>query len=99
FCRDEIVQLGKDLVKQGLSAHSCELLQVAVEEYFKSPVALQIEYDDFSLANIIYAGLARANGNSLRTAAGLMARAMNIADSVLVNDDKSLFLGAITRSG
>lgn len=99
FCRDQIVQLGKDLVTQGSPAAPCEMLQVAVEEYFKSPIALQVEYNDFSLANIIYAGLARANGNSLRTAASLMARAMNIADCVLVNDDESLFLGAVTRSG
>ena len=99
FCRDQVAQLGTDLGAKGVSENPREILQVAVEEYFKSPLALQIEYNDFSFANIIYAGLARANGNSLRAAAGLMARAMNIADSVLVNDDESLFLGAITRSG
>ena len=99
YCRDQIIHLGESLVAQGVLANRCEILQAAVDEYFKSPVAHQIEYNDFSLANIVYAGLARANGNSLRTAASLMARAMNIADSVLINDDESLFLGAITRCG
>lgn len=99
FCQEQIIQLVSDLKMQASPADPCELLQIATREYFNSPVALQIEYVDFSFANIIYAGLARANGNSLRAAASLMAAAMDIEDGVLLNDDKSLFLGAITRSG
>lgn len=99
FCQDQISQLATKLKDQEPTANPSEILQVAVREYFKSPVALHVDYTDFSLANIVYAGLARANGNSLRVAARLMAGAMNIADRVLLNDDRSLFLGAITRSG
>lgn len=83
----------------GVGEFRKEMLYEAVKEYFKSPVARKIDYNDFSLANIIYAGLARMHGNSLREAARVMARLMGIEDNVLLNDDTSLFLGAITRSG
>jgi len=76
-----------------------DLLIGAIEEYFKQAKANESEYHDFSLANIIYAGLASANGNSLRAAGRIMADAMNIPDNVLLNDDRSLFLGAVTASG
>jgi 2-phospho-L-lactate transferase/gluconeogenesis factor (CofD/UPF0052 family)/hydroxymethylpyrimidine pyrophosphatase-like HAD family hydrolase len=74
-------------------------LRDAVTEYFRTPDAVKIDYNDFSLANIIYAGLAKQNGYSLRKAATIMARLMGIKDNVILNDDRSLFLGAITRSG
>jgi 2-phospho-L-lactate transferase/gluconeogenesis factor (CofD/UPF0052 family) len=75
------------------------LVEEAVNQYFKSPIASCIDYNDFSLANIVYAGFAKAHGNSLRAAARVMAGLMNIKDNVILNDDKSLFLGAITKSG
>lgn len=79
--------------------HPQRLLREAVEVFFSSPFSTKIDYNDFSLANIIYAGFAKANGNSLRTAAKIMAGLVGIADNVLVNDDTSLFLGAVTKSG
>ena len=75
------------------------LLREAVDSYFESPNAVKIDYNDFSLANIIYAGFAKANKNSLRAAARIMAALMGIKDNVLLNDDTSLFLGAVTKSG
>lgn len=75
------------------------LIKEAIEAYFKSPNALRIDYNDFSLANIVYAGFASANNNSLRKAASIMAKILNIPDSVIVNDDKSMFLGALSKSG
>ena len=75
------------------------LVREAIDEYFRSSIARKIDYNDFSLANIVYAGLARINGNSLRAAATIMASLMGIKDNVLLNDDTSLFLGAITKSG
>lgn len=71
----------------------------AINTYFKLPFATKIDYNDFSLANIIYAGLAVQHKNSLRAAATIMADVMGIADNVILNDDTSLFLGAITKSG
>jgi 2-phospho-L-lactate transferase/gluconeogenesis factor (CofD/UPF0052 family)/hydroxymethylpyrimidine pyrophosphatase-like HAD family hydrolase len=76
-----------------------DIFRKAVETYFSFPMATKIDYDDFSLSNIIYAGLAAQNGNSLRAAARIMARIMGIKDNVIINDDTSLFLGAVTRSG
>lgn len=76
-----------------------KLIREAVDVYFSIPVAAKIDYNDFSLANIVYAGFAAANGNSLRKAATIMAGLMGIKDNVILNDDTSLFLGAITKSG
>lgn len=99
ICKKKIGQLMKELAKEGPLVDSSNVLFGAIERYAALPLATKIEYDNFSLANIVYAGLAHANGNSLRTAARLMAEAMNIPDNVLLNDDTSMFLGAITQSG
>lgn len=76
-----------------------KILEGAINAYFDVPIAGKIDYSDFALANIVYAGLAAQNGNSLRAAARIMAGVLNIEDNVLLNDDTSLFLGAITKSG
>lgn len=99
FCKD---QVDRFLTLNGDEAGNVELRDLlvgAIEEFFSKPRASEIEYHDFSLANVIYAGLASANGNSLRAAGRIMAGAMNIPDNVLLNDDRSLYLGAITASG
>jgi 2-phospho-L-lactate transferase/gluconeogenesis factor (CofD/UPF0052 family) len=78
---------------------SSRVLQNAVKTFFANPLADKIDYTDFALANIIYAGLAAQNNNSLRAAAKIMANVLTIEDHVILNDDKSLFLGGITRNG
>lgn len=105
FCLSKVDKLEKDLQTYAQlnpvlnkKVTRCQLVREAIEEYFKSPIATKIDYNDFSLANIIYAGFAKANGYSLRKAASIMASLMGIADNVLINDDESLFLGAITKS-
>jgi 2-phospho-L-lactate transferase/gluconeogenesis factor (CofD/UPF0052 family) len=103
FCRNAVTELATALAQadeRGRYPASAELtLGSAIDEFFNTSIATKIDYNDFSLANIIYAGLARANGNSLRAAARIMAGLMNIKDNVLLNDDTSLFLGARTLSG
>ena len=101
FCLDEIDTLFKNLpiVDVGHRLTNKQLLIEAVESYFNTPFASKIDYNDFSLANIVYAGFAKASGNSLRAAAKTMALLMGIKDNVILNDDTSLFLGAITASG
>ncbi len=98
YCKDQLGKLGGELAHAGLPINLQDISD-GIEEFFRCPIASRIDYNDFSLANIIYAGVARANGNSLRAAATIMARAMGIKDNVLLNDDTSLFLGAITKSG
>lgn len=71
----------------------------SIATYFSFPKAKEITYNDFSLANIIYAGIAAENGYSLRAAARIMAGAMKIPDNVLLNDDAAMYLGALTSSG
>lgn len=76
-----------------------ELLKEAVNVFFSTANSRKIDYDDFSLANIIYAGFAASNGYSLRKAATIMSTLMGIKDNVILNDDTSLMLGAISKSG
>lgn len=105
YCKDQISKFEKNFLNHhGYYINpdhkdSIDLLNEAVDVYFESPVANKIDYNDFSLANIIYAGFAKANKNSLREAAHIMSLLMGIKDNVLLNDDASLFLGAITKSG
>lgn len=75
------------------------LVKEAIDVYFASPISTQVDYNDFSLANIIYAGFARAHGNSLRAAAKIMSQILEIPDNVIINDDRSMFLGAVSKSG
>lgn len=97
FCLQKLTQLQKDC--STFTDRRLDPIFAAVKKYFSIPTASQIDYNDFSLANIVYAGLAAMHGNSLRKAATIMADVMGIPDNVLVNDDRSLFLGAITKSG
>lgn len=97
FCHSQLKQLLQ--TAPGHVERRLDVLFTAVDKYFSAPASTQIDYNDFSLANIIYAGLAAMNGNSIRAAATIMADVLGIQDNVLVNDDTSLFLGAITKSG
>jgi len=94
-CIGEVNKLAGKLDSQG----PCEVLTHAIETYFSFPAAGTVKYDDFSLANIIYAGLCASHDFSLRNAAKVMAAAMGIPDNVLLNDDAPLYLGAITKAG
>lgn len=77
-----------------------QILQDGIDTFFDQPSALQIDYDDFSVSNIIYAGLARRNHNSLDAAGKLFEKVLNIPeDSVISNTDKSMYLVATTESG
>lgn len=96
YCLDALDELDASGHVEMISSRK---IKNAIDEYFRYSAASQIDYSDFSLANIIYAGLAAQNGNSMRAAAKVMAGILDIPDNVLVNDDTSLFLGAITKSG
>lgn len=73
----------------------------AAESFFSSPNADLIAYDDFSIANIFYAGVAHRHGDSLAAAGKEIAKnVLNIPeDRVLLVSDDSLFLQAVTQSG
>lgn len=99
FCEATVSQLYYELHSKGLPTDGIEVLLHSIDEYFSVPMATQVDYRQFSFANIVYAGLAHTHNNSLRSASSLLARSMGIPDIVLLNDDRSLFLGAITRAG
>ena len=97
FCLTKIAELPTG---GAVTEFNHTLLKEAVEVYFRQKLSMSIDYNDFALANIIYAGFAIANGNSLRQAASIMARIMGLpTDCVILNDDRSMFLGAVTKSG
>ena len=94
YCLSEINKLTK------LSSSDIETMKDAVNHYFDQPKSKQIAYNDFSLSNIVYAGLAGLNNNSMIEAGKIMAGILGLPpDSVILNDDKSLFLRAETKSG
>ena len=104
YCVDRVLALKNELMKVDGDnwvsfTNNVNILFDAVSTYFDNSLATQIDYDDFALSNIIYAGLAAENGNSLRAAAKIMAGILGIKDNVILNDDASLFLGATTSSG
>lgn len=100
YCYTQIDKLEQTLrEKKHPSTNQVSTIKDAVDYFFQAPLAMSIDYSDFSLANIIYAGLARGYGNSLRDAATQMAHMLGIKDNVILNSDESLFLGAITKSG
>ena len=98
-CETQATLLAKCFEARGKGATGCRVVFDAIEEFFNRDTASRIAYDDFAIANIIYAGLAARNNYSLRRAATLISSAVGIPDNVLLNDDQSLFLGATTRSG
>lgn len=99
LCESKVASLLVELERRGRPTDCGGMLYDSIATFFAAPLAERTTYHDFSLANIVYAGLAAANGNSLRAAAKIMAEAMILPDNVLLNDDRSLFLGAVTRNG
>lgn len=76
------------------------ILEDGVNTFFAQSMAHKIDYDDFSVSNIIYAGLARKYNNSLDKAGELFEKVLNIPkDSVISNTDESMYLCATTESG
>jgi 2-phospho-L-lactate transferase/gluconeogenesis factor (CofD/UPF0052 family) len=99
LCNARVMHLMSELEQRGRPSTCGAVLLDAIARFFAAPLATNTQYEDFSLSNVIYAGLAAANGNSLRAAATIMAHAMEMPDNILLNDDRSLYLGAVTRSG
>ena len=94
----------ENIVLTEISAHLvgdlAEAARQAVVHFFNQPSSKKIRYDDFSASNIVYAGLAALNGNSLAAAGRVMARLTGIPqDAVILNDDNSLFLEAMSSKG
>lgn len=88
------------LEKLNIDPQSFKTLKDAILHFFNQPKSKQIAYHDFSLSNIVYAGLAGLNNFSLAAAGKIMANILDLpSTSVILNDDKSLFLRAETESG
>ena len=77
------------------------IINNAIEAFFSIEDSKLIEYSDFSVANIIYAGVAYKNNFSLAKASKFIAsNVLRIPeDIVLLSSDNSLYLQAITENG
>lgn len=78
-----------------------ELLMSAADTFFAQPLASTIDYDDFSMSNLIYSGIAAQNNMSLYTAAKIISKELLKIeeDFILLNSDESVFINAVTASG
>lgn len=63
------------------------------------PILNDIEFKDFSVANVFYSSAASLHENSLRIAGKELASFLQIKDNVHLISDVNLFLQAITESG
>lgn len=76
------------------------ILVTGVNGFFSASKALEIDYDDFSVSNIIYSGLAKENNYSLSKAGEIFEAVLNIpADAVVASSDEPMYLYATTASG
>lgn len=76
------------------------LLRNGIESFFSCPLSLEIDYNDFSVSNIVYSGLAKLNNYSLDAAGKIFETILNIpADSVISSSDEPMYLAAVTESG
>lgn len=81
-------------------AHIRNVFAEASENFFNQTLSKVITYSDFSISNLIYAGLAGLNGNSLSAAGKIMAGLLDIPeDSVIVASDTVAYINAVTDSG
>ena len=87
----------------GIPAEEYNAIKVfrdATSYFFSKENANLIQYDDFSIANIIYAGIAGLHNNSLQHAGQVMGQLLDInPNGVILVSDNSLFLQAVTKSG
>lgn len=58
-----------------------------------------INFADFSVANILYASIANMFGNSLDKSATIMANCLNIEDNVRLISDVNLYLNGLSKEG
>lgn len=83
----------------GLDSLFKEELQKGLSSYFSSTSAYNVDYIDFSVANILYAGVAKNHNYSLKEAGLVFADILGIPrDAVCLNSDENLYLTAITES-
>lgn len=83
----------------GLDSLFEEELRIGLSSYFSSMSAYDVDYIDFSVANILYAGVAKNHNYSLKEAGLIFADILGIPrDAVCLNSDENLYLTAITES-
>jgi 2-phospho-L-lactate transferase/gluconeogenesis factor (CofD/UPF0052 family)/hydroxymethylpyrimidine pyrophosphatase-like HAD family hydrolase len=94
YCISTTLQKVGSVLKQ----HDLDILLNSIHFFFSQQKSKIIDYTNFSLSNIIYASLAAKYGFSLTAAAEIMAEILELPkDLIILNDDNSLFLRAVTE--
>lgn len=98
---DEMHKQCMNLIPIGISLKEIRFINSALDAFFNKYTSKLIEYNDFSISNIIYAGIASLSENSLNNAGKIIAsELLHIPeDKVNLISDDSLFLQAITKNG
>jgi|TARA_Y100000310_G_scaffold224926_1_gene226812 2-phospho-L-lactate transferase/gluconeogenesis factor (CofD/UPF0052 family)/hydroxymethylpyrimidine pyrophosphatase-like HAD family hydrolase len=76
-----------------------DLTKMALSFIVSLPEFRSLRFDDFSLANLVYAGLAGTQNNSIQSAELIMREVLNLRDPVVVNSLTNAFLFALTEDG
>lgn len=82
-----------------INSTTYKIIKDALDAFFNKKEAYLIDYIDFSISNILYAGLALLNDNSLEKAGEIMQEILDIGDCVNLISDDSLYLQALTKNG
>jgi 2-phospho-L-lactate transferase/gluconeogenesis factor (CofD/UPF0052 family)/choline kinase len=66
--------------------------------FFGLQQSKNIEYDDFSFANIIYCALLNKNNNNMETVCNIIKNELNLKNNIFLNSNENLILNAITQN-
>jgi len=91
-------EIQKVLSKYSIGEYEKEIINNSIDFFFSKPLSKVIDYEDFSISSLIYAGLAGANNNSTSKVGEIMSKVLKIDDFIIINDDESLFLNAVSNS-
>jgi 2-phospho-L-lactate transferase/gluconeogenesis factor (CofD/UPF0052 family) len=80
--------------KGNFSENAALVFEEAISHFFSMPMSKVIDYEDFSISSLIYAGLAGLNNNSTSMVGTIMSKVLEIDDFIIINDDESLYLNA-----
>lgn len=75
------------------------LVEVGLAHIVQTAGFAEICLEDFSFANLIYAGLAGLNGNDLQAAESIVRHELGLQDMVLLNSRENLYLCGLTETG
>ena len=90
-------ELGR--LTKNLPSELREVIKMALSFICNLPAFRSIRFNNFSIANLVYAGLAGSHNNSIQSAELIMREVLNLPDPVVINSLTNAFLFALTEDG